>query len=387
MCPDPVPITSPPGSHWFGYYDKWQFNAKDELALGMRSEFDLRPPAPGDEIELGVIELLADGFPWRSLGSTRAWNWQAGCMLQWAPGDRDVCVWNSIADGSFRSHVLDLHGSERTLPRPIFTLHPDGRTALSIDFHRLEDMRPGYGYYGSADPNFDVRAPEDAGIRRMDLESGDSQLILSLAEIADWPFPGGDISQAKHYFNVLICNPAGSRFLFLHRWRIKDGPFITRLVTAAMDGSDIRVPDSSGHTSHLIWRDDETILAWSRPPGQPAGFYLIPDGCGRPAPLGQDLMPLNGHCTYLPGSEWVLNDTYPQGPRRLQDLYLYHVPTNTRHDLGAFPAPEAFTEEVRCDLHPRANRQGTQVIIDSAHVGSGRQMYLLDISDIRAAVG
>ena len=98
-------------------------------------------------------------------------------------------------------------------------------------------------------------------------------------------------------------------------------------------------------------------------------------------------MPLNGHCTYLPHRDWILNDTYPQGPERIQSLYLYHVPSATRHELGAFPAPVAYTGEVRCDLHPRCSRDGTQIVIDSAHMDQGRQMYLLNVAAILALRG
>lgn len=184
------------------------------------------------------------------------------------------------------------------------------------------------------DPNFEVLAPANAGIWMMDLEGGEPELLVSLAEITAIPWPQGDLSRAKHYFNVLICNPGGTRFLFLHCWRCPGRGFRTRLVTCAMDGTDIRVVDDSGHTSHLIWKDDETILAWSRPRGQSAGFWLFPDCGGAPAPTGQTQMPVNGHCTHLPGGEWILNDPYPQGAERLQDLYLYHVATGERHDLG-----------------------------------------------------
>ncbi len=194
-------------------------------------------------------------------------------------------------------------GDTRELPVPVFTLHPDGTKALTIEFHRLEDMRPGYGYYGSVDPNFKVLAPANAGIWVMDLEGGEPELLVSLAEMAVMPWRQGDLSTAKHYFNVLICNPGGTHFLFLHRWRFPGRDFQTWLVTCAMDGTDIRVVDDSGHTSHLIWKDDETILAWSRPHGQPAGFWLFPNGGGAPEPIGQTQMPLNGHCTYLPGGE------------------------------------------------------------------------------------
>lgn len=149
-----------------------------------------------------------------------------------------------------------------------------------------------------------------------------------------------------------------------------------------MEGTDIRVVDDSGHTSHLIWKDDETILAWSRPHGQPAGFWLFPDDGGEPEPIGQARMSLNGHCTYLPGGEWILNDTYPQGVARLQDLYLYHVATGTRHNLGQFAPAPGFDGELRCDLHPRCSRDGHKVVIDSSHAGFGRQMYLLDIASV-----
>lgn len=48
----------------------------------------------------------------------------------------------------------------------------------------------------------------------------------------------------------------------------------------------------------------------------------------------------NGHCTYLPGGEWILNDTYPDEHRN-QHVHLYHVATGRRVPLGqCFSAPE-----------------------------------------------
>lgn len=379
-----VPLTSAPGSHWFGYYDKWQFNTTGNRVLGMRADFDLRPPTPEDAVEIGLIDLQDPDFPWQRLGQTQAWNWQAGCMLQWIPGAEkpERCIWNEIRGGRFCARILEpASGRSEVLPHPVFTLHPEGQEALTLDFHRLEDMRPGYGYYGATDPNFDVRAPDNAGIWRMDLGRGTRELVISLAQIMAIPFPQGDISGAKHYFNVLIYNPSGDRFLFLHRWRFGTGGFHTRMVTAHRDGTDMRVVDHSGFTSHLIWRDDRNILAWSRRPGLGDGYFLFPDGEGTPEPVGRHAMPSNGHCTYLPNRDWILNDTYPQGTERLQSLYLYHVPSGTRHELGGFPSPPAYTGDVRCDLHPRCSRDGTRIAIDSAHENQGRQMYLLEVTE------
>ena len=92
-------------------------------------------------------------------------------------------------------------------------------------------------------------------------------------------------------------------------------------------------------------------------------------------------MRVNGHCTYLPGRHVVLNDTYPLD-NRVQELYLYDADRNQRIELGAFPSPPEYDGEWRVDLHPRSNRDGTRVCIDSAHGGQGRQMYLLDIGSL-----
>lgn len=382
----PRPITTGPKHHWFGYYDKLQFDPSARYALGMEVAFEHRAPTPEDAIRIGMVDL-EDGDRWVELGESRAWGWQAGCMLQWLPQSAHEIVWNDRIDGRFVCHILNKRtGRKRTLPHAIFTLSPDGQTALSIDFHRLEDMRPGYGYMGIPDPWYGVNAPEETGIHKVDLLTGESSLIVSLAEVAAIPYPHGEIRDAKHYFNVLIFNPGGTHFLFLHRWRFGDGPFHTRMLTARADGSDLTVVDHSGHTSHLIWRDDSHILAWSRRPSHGGAYYIFPnveDGsCGPDQIVGKNKMPHNGHCTYLSDNDWVLNDTYPQGDERLQDLYLYHVPTDRRVDLGQFHSPPAYTDTLRCDLHPRSSPDGSKVVIDSTHGGNGRQMYLFEVGEL-----
>ena len=50
-----------------------------------------------------------------------------------------------------------------------------------------------------------------------------------------------------------------------------------RVIAAAMDGSDVRVVDHSGRTSHLIWRDPAHILAWSWHVGQRGGYTVFED--------------------------------------------------------------------------------------------------------------
>ena len=230
-------------------------------------------------------------------------------------------------------------------------------------------------------PTPGIWAPEDAGVWRIDLDTGATELIVSIAQVAALPYPRGDLSAAKHYFNHLLFSPDGTRFIFLHRWRFGQGGFHTRMLTAGLDGGDIRVVDDFGQTSHFIWRDPAHILAWSWHPSHESKFYLYGDGDKRVELVGDGVMEYNGHCTYLPGGGWVLNDTYPLGDERIQELYVYEVATGKRVELGAWPAPTPYTGEWRCDLHPRSSRDGRLVTVDSAHAGE-RQMYLVDLEGL-----
>ena len=378
--PEVRAITRGPKFHWFAYYDKLQFDPTSRYALGMEVDFEHRSPMAEDAIKVGMVDLK-DNDHWTELGQTSAWCWQQGCMLQWRPGSNDEILWNDREDDRFVCHILNVRTqSKRTLPFPLYTISPDGRTAVAPDFRRIQDMRPGYGYPGLPDPNKDQLAPKDSGIFRIDLETGKRDLIISIAEIAKLGKIPGDPKNAKHYFNHLLFNTDGSRFIFLHRW-IAEGLRRTRMLTARPDGSQINIVDDSGYTSHFIWRDPNHILAWSRHPSDGSAFYLFTDGTKDVEVVGKDVMTVDGHCSYLPDKRWILNDGYPSKQRN-QNVYLYDTRSDKRISLGAFPSPPQYTGEWRCDTHPRFSPDGRTVVIDSPHNGNGRQMHLIDIATI-----
>ncbi len=379
-------ITRGPRHHWFGYYDKRQFDPSDRFVLSNEVPFEHRSPTADDAITVGYVDLANDD-KWTSIGESRAWCWQQGCMLQWVPNTASTVIWNDREGDQFVSRLLDVKsGVGRTLPHAIYTLSPDGKTAITTDFRRLNELRPGYGYAGIEDPNRDVMRPDDVGIWRMDLATGEAKLIVSVAQAAEIGEQTPDMADGKHYFNHLLFNTDGTRFIFLHRWRPDRGRgnFRTRMFTANADGSDLFVLDPSGNTSHFIWRDPRHVCAWTQPKGKPAGFYLFEDRTDEVTPVGPGVMTVNGHNTYLPIGEtgdWILNDTYPD-KERMQTVYLYHVPTNARFDFGRFPSPAVYTGEWRCDTHPRSSHDGRLVCIDSPHGKAGRQLHLLDVSGV-----
>ncbi len=375
-------ITRGPKFHWFAYYDKLQFDPSGRYVLGMEVDFEHRSPKADDAIKIGMVDLK-NADKWTQLDESRAWCWQQGCMLQWRPGSESEILWNDRQGDRFVCHVLDVRsGVKRTLPYPIYSVSPDGRTAVAPDFRRIQDMRPGYGYAGLPDPHANDPAPADSGIFRVDLDTGRRDLIISLADIAKFGEIPGDPKYAKHYFNHLLFNTDGSRFIFLHRWRATGlRSFGTRMLTARSDGSEIAVVDPHGKTSHFIWRDPEHILAWAWHPSHGNAFYLYKDRTDKVEVVGKGIMTKNGHCTYLPGNKWILNDTYPDKERK-QNVYLYNTATGKTVSLGRFHLPAEYTGEWRCDTHPRFSPDGRSVVIDSPHGGNGRQMHLIDISEI-----
>ena len=385
-------ITRGPKFHWRGYYDKLLFSPDDRFVLANEVDFEGRSPTLADSIRVGMVDTQ-DKDHWIDLGGSNAWNWQQGCMLQWVPGsDRDV-AWNDREGGRFVTRVLDVKsGRTRTLPNPFYTFSPDGQTAFAPDFARLDVTRPGYGYATGAERDIWrlKPAPDDIGIWRMDVATGKQRLLFSLAEAAKIPFTGPAAAAftpgSVHWFNHLLCNTDGTRLFFLHRWRNPGdkASFRTRALTIDVNGGKVHVMDPNGGTSHFVWRDPQHIFAWAWHPSHGERFYIYKDLSDEVTVVGKDAMPVNGHNTYLPNTnnEWVLNDTYPQGPAKLQRPYLYHIPTNRRIEVGAFPTVAAINgKEWRCDTHPSASRSGRQFCFDSAHA-SGRQVYVADIAQL-----
>ncbi|WPJ96933.1 hypothetical protein SH580_04330 [Coraliomargarita algicola] len=378
----PTALTGGGKHHFFGYYDKSCWDASSRWIVGMETDFMDRPPRADDVATIGLIDLH-EGNAWKPIAETRAWNWQQGCMLQWL-GDASSIIFNDRVDGQWVARILDVQsGAERAIDRPIYGLNAQGTHAVSLNFARLQHQRPGYGYPGVKDPTKGVGEPEDDGIYSIDIASGESKLIFSLAQAAALGRTP-DFSNTMHRFNHLQFNRAGDRVALLHRYKgfqaLSEEVGITRLLTMGIDGSDVRLISDHRHFSHYDWKGSDEILAWASHHGTGLGYYLYDDiEGGEVMPIGTDVFDCDGHCSFSPDQEWVLTDTYPD-EQDMRTLLLYHWASGERIDIGRFHSPP-MDWQIRCDLHPRWSRDGRHICIDSIHEGS-RQMYLLDVSEI-----
>ena len=369
-------LTQPPGDHFFGYYEKTPWSRSGSRLLGMQVGFRDRQPRPDDEIELGLVDP-AGACAFEPFATTQAWCWQQGTMLQWLPGQPERVVYNERRAGRFRGVVHDLaSGDARELERAVYAVDPKGRYAVGLNFARLATQRPGYGYEGVPDPWADDPAPAEDGVWTIDLATGRAALALALAEIVDMD-PDAGMAGQVHWLNHAQINTDGTRVAVLHRWQPSEGPRQTRLITLAPDGSDARVIWTARLVSHYDWRSTDEILAWGGAPATPNGFWRVSDAGAEPRLFAPDVLTEDGHCSYSPDRAWIANDTYPDR-ENLRRLMIVRVADGLRLDLAAFHAPPELDGPLRVDLHPRWNRDGTALCIDSVHEGT-RQMYTVDL--------
>jgi hypothetical protein len=359
-------------SLFFGYYDKSPFSQEMTRAV-FHQEL-----GTGDEVEIVALDQKEAAF--FKLGSSRAWNWQQGSMTQWVPGRDDIIIHNCIRNGELGCRLVELPGGGEAgfLGMPIQTLHPNQPQALSLNYRRLMRLRPDYGYRTDVDNFQPGMHLSDDGIWLLNLESGESRLVFSLAELAERPGPG--MVNADHKVNHAIYSRSGTRFVFMHRWLGPQGKF-SRLYSARSDGSDLTLLMESRLVSHYHWRDEDTLVVYGRA-GEANHYYLVNAADGDLAPLAPEKLDGfgDGHCSFSPDGRWIVSDTYPD-KSRVQTLFLFKPDTGDLEIIGGFLAPPAFNGPERCDLHPRFSPDGRWVSIDSSHTGH-RGSYFLYIGDV-----
>ncbi len=311
----------------FFFYQVLQFDVSGRYLLGLRVYCQSRDVRADDRGDVGYIDLK-DGLKWTKIGQTRAWNWQQGNRLQWRPKSDEI-VWNDRSDDgkSFVCRVYDFRtGTRRTLPRPIYDLSPDGSTALTHDYARMKDFK-GTEYVGIEDPYEKEFAPSRSGIWKMDMESGKSQMIITLEKMAGIAYPKGLPASGHLYFFREGWNPSGTRLVAF----IKDhANNLFQAYSMSSDGGDVRY--LYGNPSHHTWIDDDRIMDFGghvTPGGREAmrGYFLFKDDGSGEAKELLWASNFDGHDSLLPApwSDWIISDTYVLGG--YQYLFLFHRPT------------------------------------------------------------
>ena len=364
---------------FFGYYDYSPFSADDQFLLALHASLRNRTPKLDDSVNIVRYSLSDRNKPPAVIGRSTTWCWQMGCRLQWFPrGNSDRILYNRIIDGKYGSVIahVDSGKIEQEIPQPMYDVSPDGRWGLSLNFSRLNRLRPGYGYVGLPDLTLDDLTPCSDGIWKIDIESGKIDMLFSVADAAQ--FHSTDtMNGAEHYFNHISINPSGQRYLFVHLWEGAAGRF-GRLITCDSDGNNWCLLNNEGHTSHYTWRDTSCILAYATHMGNGIHFYEYQDQTNKRKIIGRTFLNEDGHPSYSPDGQCILIDTYPDRCRN-QHLFLYRIGDDSFLCIGRFNSPFAFQRDLRCDLHPRWSCSGNYVCVDVPLKGGFRELCVIDV--------
>jgi hypothetical protein len=366
---------------FFGYYDKSPWDGSGRYMLCMRANDTWSDPDPLGEAEILLIDTY-DENNFQKLASTHTWNVQQGCMAQWlGPSFRESILFNDLRDGRYCSIVLNvITREERVLPMPVYTVSADGRTALTLDFSRLHNLRPGYGYSALKEKTEGVELPDEICIWKMNLETGGITPLLKYADFANFqPRPEMQEEGAVHKVNHLMLSPNGKRFMVLYRWFVGQRKY-TRLITCNIDGTDMYVLSDDDMVSHCYWKDDEHIIAFENKRDGGTGYYLMKDKTQEYQHLWPKLSN-DGHPSYCPtDNNLVVFDTYPDRAR-IQEVKVARdtdVEGKGIKVLARVFAPFKYDNDTRCDLHPRWSRDGRKICFDACFEGH-RGLYVVDV--------
>ena len=372
MCTDqweaPV-VYSLPGHHvFFGYYDLQQIQDGKLLVTtvpcGAKTD---RDPAT-----LRWVDM--DHGTFHDIATTRAWCWQQGCRLRWHPTQPDTVLYNDVDGDRYVCRIVHLEkGPVAVCPRALYDITPDGRYGLSLDYARLQRLRPGYGYDNLPDHSAGAQIPEDDGIFLVGLESGPQELVVSYRQLVE---RSPEAADHENYVNHISIAPDGERFMFFHLWK-KGRRWDGRLYTARLDGSELRCIESSFIPSHYCWGGSDRLLITSVGfGGGPSYYHLYDLTAGTVERLPGEELVRDGHPTFFKDGRRFVSDTYPlEGD--IQSLFIHGVDTVEREPICALYSDPRLFDEQRCDLHPRLSPDGRTITVDSTFRDGKRSVLLL----------
>ncbi|HDQ43901.1 MAG TPA: hypothetical protein ENN17_00180 [bacterium] len=352
---------------FFGFHDKCPWSADNRFLLAHHcGDAPLRMPQPDESVEVGYFSG-EDHTRFQPIGTTLSWNWQMGSMLQWVGKTSDI-IFNDVEGAQNVARIVTDQGDHvATLTRPVTAVSPDGKNALSYSFERLRIGAPGYEYANGQEAEAFDRIPQNDGLYRISINDQKIWKLFSVADIVELN-PTSCMKDAYHFFSHCQFSPSGKRFVFYHRWLLSTGRLRSRMISSDLDGGRLYIFPTAGMVSHMCWRDDEDILAYANTNEFGDQYYLFKDNEDVFQVFGKGQFKTDGHPQFSNDGRYILTDTYPDRFRR-QSLLVYDMERDLLTTVMQLRISLIYRYDVRCDFHPRWNRNSTMICFDSAHSG------------------
>ena len=369
-----------------GYYDIDYFNSKKSRFLCHR--LLLNAESGNNKCEVGYYDLRTDRFV--KIDETYAWCWQQGARLRWHPMDDSKIIYNvlnSNGDG-YAARISDAATGKYIgeIPYALYDIAPDFSYGISLNFDRLQRLRPGYGYSCLTDRTERESHPEDDGVFRVDLQSGERTLLYSLQRLADLnrtELSLGGLPEVEelfdekiHYINHISISPDAEHFIFFHIMTKNDPKnWETCLYVSDSEGKELRMLENRDRVSHYTWIDSSRIMVTLRKTDGTEYYAQYDIYDGRKQTIDIRGLDRDGHPSALePGQDYI-TDTYPQ-KGGFQYLRFFRLSGSNSRRVARFYHDYRLRGEKRCDLHPSVENTGTFFSIDTTCIGGRRSVMI-----------
>ena len=231
------------------------------------------------------------------------------------------------------------------------------------------------GYPGAYNWTEGVDHPEDDGIFRVDVDTGERTLMVSYAQMADalraadFPMDGNAL-----FVNHTLWSRNSERMYTFARanWNVR-GVRINVPLSFKKDGTELTLHEThiGGHPE---WLDDRHVIG--KHDRQQAVYDVIEkkvvDYWG-----GRDIFPNpEGDIALSPNGDWFVNGF----DRRSQNIYtVFHRPTKRYALIEATSVEGWESGDLRIDGSPAWNRTADTILIPGLANDGTRQLFLLHV--------
>ena len=341
---------------YFGYYDKSPINGSGTMVAFLKVKDGNRQT---DVADVCIYNLQTKAIK-EVVGHTTTWNWQQGCMLQWV--DDETISYNCYEYGSYVTKRVNVRTLECSVTcRAVYSYNKAFTKYLSLNFYRLDLYAKGYGYPYQVD-SMDV---DEDGIWEENIANNTSHLVLSLKTVIEHEPKG--YMQCQHYINHVAYTPDETSIVFIHRWQMKGGEFVSRLLVYDLNKRMLKTLLDNGHVSHYCWKTNSILFIYATDSNGYKGYMEVNIDTKRTRVVN-GLPNEDGHPSFSKDGKWILTDTYPNN-RRDQFVFLFNTEEKRLYKLDKLYSPLKYFNENRCDFHPRWSIDNKWVVIDNTDAG------------------
>lgn len=349
---------------FFGYYDLKACNSSGKKLIAHVVDKSANPVVDAAKI----VWFDCEGTDTRPhmVGETKAWCWQQGARLRWHPVEKDTILFNDFVDHQYVLRKVNINsGLSEIIGCAVYDIDGEMKYGVTLNFSRLQRLRPGYGYLNISDSTEGEKAPNDDSAFLVDMQSGKKNLLYSLSQLAK------DVDDdGSHYINHLSIAPDGQHFIFFHLWTF-GAKWKRRLYVSDMMGTNLKRLTDDIVVSHYCWMDNENLLITTT-----AGAYLCVNiNSGKRQQVEEKHLIRDGHPNKF--RDGFVSDTYPLD-NQLQKVFCCRLDgTGYREIANVFSYPLKFGEH-RCDLHPRVETN-QRITIDTTAIGGVRSIMSIEV--------